>query len=301
MPSKKTEIIEALFRAKTDHRTGELRDTVVTRTELMEAIRSYNQGRPEGERLSPGNPANFLKDVVRKRSNQIWPSAVFERGYTGRQKAGNDAVFEFVPVAPGQAEPFPALGIDVPPANEARKVESLSLPLASRRLGRSDEPWLAQVAIRLRLIELHLATCSPRRFLQLDHLQMSVKLRKSEIDALFLGIEDVGEGRSREVLVTCEAKALHDEIVLEQIQRQVTAVFAMRAVTQEEIIPVALKALGPSLVHVVEFEGVRREEAAPDLRVVSNALYELTPPVPGIGQTNRSGGDAPRTSRRVRR
>jgi hypothetical protein len=43
--------------------------------------------------------------------------------------------------------------------------------------------------------------------------------------------------------------------------------------------------VGRSLLHVVEFQTVARDEASAlaSLTVVSDAIYELHPPVPGIG------------------
>src|SRR5262249_11906998 len=148
---------------------------------------------------------------------------------------------------PGQTEAFPEC---VPPPDAALphyKIESLSLPLASRRLGRSDEAWLVQVLIRLRVIETHLAMFSQRRIVQLDHLQMSVKLRKSEIDALFLAIEqgDPANPESlQEVIVCCEAKQMHDDILPDQILGHVEAVFNTKSVQQSLVLPIAVKAIG---------------------------------------------------------
>lgn len=120
------------------------------------------------------------------------------------------------------------------------KIESLSLPLASRRLGRRDEPWLVQVLIKLRVIETHLAMFSQRKIVQLDHLQMSVKLRKSEIDALFLALEheDPAHPESvHEVIVCCEAKQMHDDILEDQMLGHVEAVFKAKGVQQDLALP----------------------------------------------------------------
>ena len=69
------------------------------------------------------------------------------------------------------------------------KIETISMPLATRRLGRKDEPWLIQVLVKLRIIETHMALFSNRKIIQLDHLQMNMKLSKTEIDALFLRLK----------------------------------------------------------------------------------------------------------------
>jgi hypothetical protein len=238
--------------------------------------------------LSNRNPANFFKDFIRKKrsANQNWPVTVWERGYTARQVTGNNACFEFVPILPDQEFPFPESVIPAPSSKTPRhRVESASLPLASRKLGRSDEPWLVQVLVRLRVIETHLALFSERNIVQLDHLQMSVKLSNTEIDALFLAVEQIGPGETRETIVCCEAKGVRDDILEDQVIRQIQAVFGMAGVSQNWVLPIAVKALRPSEIHVVEFEAVERA-AAPGLttlKIVSGAVYEFVPPIPGIG------------------
>jgi hypothetical protein len=183
---------------------------------------------------------------------------------------------------PGQTIPFP-LDIVPGPTNKTPhyKVESVSLPLASRRLGRKDEPWLVQVLVRLRVLETHLALCSKRHIVQLDHLQTNVKLSGAEIDALFLATEE----DQQEIIVCCEAKGIRDDVIVSQILGEVKALFRTR-ITQDLILPIAVKALAPSRVFVVEFETVGREDADEknSLEVASAALYDFVPPIPGIGQ-----------------
>ena len=99
-------------------------------------------------------------------------------------------------------------------------MESVSLPLASRRLGRGDEPWLIQVVARLRVVESHFSLVSRRSVRQLDLLQLNVKLSGTEIDALFLAQEEVAPGVFEEVIVTCEAKGIRDDILEDQILKQ---------------------------------------------------------------------------------
>ncbi len=171
-------------------------------------------------------------------------------------------------------------------ATPVHLIESTSLPLASRQLGRSDEPWLIQIAVRLRVIETHLALFSPRQFIHVDHLQMSVKLQPSEIDALFLATERIGEADLREVIVCCEAKSLRDDLVEEQLVRQIKTIFRQKAVIQDIALPVTLKAVGISQIYVVEFDPIIRSDAAhlDALVVASEAVYHLKPEVPGIGE-----------------
>lgn len=304
MPSPKTQIVEALFNERWDEQAGSLRQPVIMLQEVTTAIQRWNQEHPD-DQLSARNPANFFKDLTRRRAtaNASWPTSVFERGYTARQVTGASRCFEFVPVRENQTEPFP-LSVPAPTDDTPRhEITSAVLPIASRAFGRSDEPWLLQVAVRLRVIETHLSLFSSRkdRIRQVDHLQNSVKLRESEIDAIFLGIEEITPGEFQQFIITCEAKREHEDLNLEQLVRQPQAAFKTEAVTQDVIVPMALKVVGHSKIHVIEFAEVRREdaEALETLTIESDAVYSLLPPVEGIGpQTRRnrnrraSGGDA---------
>jgi hypothetical protein len=240
LSSRKTDIIERLFLKRWDSTTTSLSNPIVTLEDVSEAIREHNAANPAARLMSDRNPANFFKDFIRvkERANANWPKSILDRGYTARQVTGGNLCFEFVPLAPGQSVPFPFNTVPPPTEHTPRhRIESASLPLASRRLGRRDESWLVQVLIRLRVIETHLALFSTRTFVQIDHLQMSVKLTISEIDALFLGIEQLKSGSTREVLISCEAKGLRDDILEDQVLRQVQAIFSMRDVAQDTVIP----------------------------------------------------------------
>ena len=266
-------------------------DPLVTLQDLSKAIQNYNSSQKHRP-LSDRNPANFFKDFVRnkRRANKNWPRQILDAGFTARQVTGSGRSFEFVSLAEGQEEPFPLNAIPEPTEHTPRfKVETISMPLASRRLGRKDEPWLIQVLVKLRIIETHLALFSARKIIQLDHLQMNVKLSRSEIDALFLALEDVGEDVRREVLVTCEAKGKNDDILETQVLEQVRAAFRFRLASSVEavgVLPMAIKAFAPSQIFVVEFESITEEQSktATTLTVASSAIYELTPPIPGIGK-----------------
>lgn len=281
--TRKTEIIQALFDARFDRVTKRLSSTVVTLEEVSAAIRANNLAHPDLAPMSTRNPANFFKDFIRKQepANKNWPRGVFEAGYTAVQVTSEGRCFEFIPILPGQTIPFPR---DVVPGPTDKtphfKIESLSLPLASRRLGRTDEPWLVQVLVRLRVLEMHLAICSKRRIIQLDHLQTNVKLSGAEIDALFLAIEQ----DQQELIVCCEAKSRRDDIIASQILGEVKALFRT-TITQDLILPVAVKAIGPSKIYVIEFEAVSRKDAESkrSLSVASTAVYDFVPSVPGIG------------------
>jgi len=143
-----------------------------------------------------------------------------------------------------------------------------------------------QVLVRLRVIETHLSLFSGRKVVQIDHLQMGMKLgSRSEIDAIFLALEEMDSGGLREVIVCCEAKGRRDDLLEDQLLSQIRAVFSMGEVVQEVVIPMGIKVVGPSEVYVAEFDEVARA-AAPamtSLSVVSEAVYKLVPPVPGIG------------------
>jgi hypothetical protein len=198
--------------------------------------------------LSKRNLANFFKDFIRVKSsaNRRWPKSVWDRGFTATQATGSGLCFRFVAASKGMREPFPNVLV---PSDELlrnpHKIQSVSLPTASRRLGRADETWLAQIAVRLRLIETHFAIFSGRRIVQIDHLQMGLKLGRAEIDALFLMQEgDPLSGETtEEILVYCEAKGMKDDILEDQILNGVRALAKIPSIRQNRIIPTAIKSL----------------------------------------------------------
>lgn len=285
MASYKTEVIEYLFNERWSSDTGEPTDTVVTLAEVQAGIQAYNAR--HGTSWSDRNPANFFKDFIRRResANRNWPRSVLDRGYTARQLTGSGQAFAFVLLEPGQTEAFPVERIPPPTAATPRHViQSVSLPLASRKLGRAEETWLTQVLVRLHVVETHLAVYSPRTFTQIDHLQMSMKLRRAEIDSVYLGLEETVLGDSRHTLIACEAKGRSDDILADQIMAQAKSM-ARLSVDFDYILPMAAKILGSKGIHLVEFEAVKRVDV-PELErlsIASEALYQLSPPVPGIG------------------
>lgn len=297
--SHKAPIIEAIFESLWDPANQKLKEPRVSYPQIKEQIALYN-AKNEGKSGLPSvdNPANFFKDFTRRRksANLWWPNSVFVRGYTARQLVGDKLSFEFVPVRPGQTEPFPVtvpLHTDQTPRH---RITSAVLPDASRRLGRSDEPWLIQVAVKLRVVETHLSLFSPRRnwIRQVDHLQNTLKLRKSEIDAVFLVTEEREPGQSSELMVTCEVKRSSEDLNMDQLLRQPVALFdAVKTV--DVVIPFGIRSVGKSLIHVVEFEAISRadaekignpkipsEEQINNLTIQSDAVYEIFPIVPGI-------------------
>jgi hypothetical protein len=286
MPSRKTTVIEQIFRERYNEETGEIGNRLVMLAEVSEAIRRYNRSNPTRQ-LSVNNPANFFKDFVRRRTraNKNWPEYVLSKGFTGRQVARESACFEFLPLLPGQEMAFPPVHFAGPSVTTPRHgIESVSMPVASRRLGRRDEAWLIQVVVRLRIVEAHFALVSRRKITQVDLLQLNVKLSKSEIDALFLVQEEMSNGQVEEVLVTCEAKTGSDDILESQILAQARAALSMGSSAHPHVIPLAVKSVGDSDVYVVEFEEVDGETATQfdALVVACDSLFEIRPPVPGI-------------------
>lgn len=286
MPTVKTAIIERLFRERWNEATRTLSSPTVTLEDVSQAIRAYNAlnvARP----MSTRNPANFFKDFIRNidSANANWPAYVLHCGFAARQVTGEGDCFRFVQLARDDVLPFPKSTFAMPTESTPRhQVESVSMPLASRRLGRNDEPWLVQVVARLRIVETHFSIYSRRPVRQVDLLQMSVKLQKTEIDALFLLIEQDESDRTREVMVTCEAKRGRDDILEGQILQQAKAAFSMMHIDQDTVVPIAVRCLAPSTIHVVEFAELRRESyrEVESLSVASDSVFEITPHVPGI-------------------
>lgn len=279
MASLKTEVVERLFDKHWDESTQTLRQSLMSLEDVAQAIRECNK--INGTSLSDRNPANFMKDLMRgANASNNWPASVAARRYTAYQRTGDGDVFEFVPYRDDQTEPFP----DVFKTREDAPrypVQSISLPLVTKMLGRSDETWLVQTAINLRVVETHFAVAASFPLIELSHLQMGIKLRQTEIDALFLG--KIGEIDNPEsVIVTCEAKHYKDPIIPTQIINQVQAAFTETKVSI--VIPIGLRAIRNVGFYVTEFEAVRREDASSldQLRLAADAIYELRPPVKGI-------------------
>ena len=279
MPSQKTKVIEHLFNKYWEQANGSLTKTLMSLDDVAQAIRECNE--VHGTTLSDRNPANFLKDLLRgANASQNWPVSVATKGFTGVQRTGEGECFEFIPYLPGQTEPFPD---DFPVRDDAPRypVQSISIPLVTKTLGRSDESWLIQTAVNLRVVETHFAVEAEFRLLELTHLQMGIKLRSTEIDALFLG--KIGEENDPEsVLVTCEAKQADDRIIPSQIVNQVQAAFSGAEV--ETVVPIGLRAIRGVGFYLTEFAAVQRANAQElqYLTLASDAIYMLCPPVKGI-------------------
>jgi hypothetical protein len=306
MASDKTVVVEEIW-ARLQAEGSNRR--VVHFDDVTEAIKECN--RRDGKKRSIKNPANFMKDLIRKDdASKNWPASLTAIRIGGRQRVGSDRVFEFVDFLPGQQEAFPNLYFPKP-GIALDELQSLSLPLASKALGRKDESWLIQVSVSLALLEQHMAIRSSLPVREIVHLQTGVKLANSEIDGLFRAILEDAEGNVEHVLLTCEAKQKGERILDHQIIEQVVAVTksVKASISDEEmpvrlIVPMAVKAIGDTgEVYVAEFEpwtldeALVHEDQLKQLKLASEGLYRLKPPVPGIG-FNRPKPKKPRKSRK---
>jgi hypothetical protein len=282
--SQKTIVIERIFDQLYEPATATLKRDIVTASDLEEAKRYCNEFLGATIKLD-SNPYNFMKDIVRgTRAAKIWPDRVRQLGYVGEQRTGDGNVFAFIPVVAGESEGFE---IDFRPTEDTPhyQVQSLSLPLASKALGRTDESWLLQVAVNLRIIETHFAIGEHRQIeaQELNHLQMDIKLRKVQIDALYLAkcVPSLNDP-SGSVLITVEAKQGNQRILTEQIARQVKAAF--ESTSNNLVVPTAIAAIRGKGMYVVEFKAVHRADIAAFETPVFHreAVFLLQPSVQGI-------------------
>jgi len=222
-----------------------------------------------------------MKDVIRGHgASGMWPQRLHDLRIGGRQITGDGKIFEFVPYEDGQTEAFPQIfgchdGVAV------HELQSVSMPLASKALGRDDETYLIQVAIKLGLVETHFALHSHLNVIELNHLQIGIKLRLTEVDSMYAATYMDDAGEKRPLIVTVEAKKRRQRILPEQIIRQVQAAFLETDV--DLVAPVALVSAGGG-IYVAEFTPIAREQSATlqGLELASEVLYMLKPPVKGI-------------------
>jgi len=276
MPSKKTPVIEWLFfnAVGFNPQTHEVGRPVVYMVDVANAIQATKA------QLDKDNIANFWKDLTRSNPDSHWPAAVLEAGYTGNDAIGhgNKAVFEFVRLPPGQRKAFkPALEPSEELKSNAHKVQSLSMPIATKELGRRDENWLAQVGVRLFVVETHFAVFSERDVKEVTFLQTGVKMGRGETDVAY-GLVD---GANDTWLVSVEAKGRREKIHEPQVLRAAKSL-AKTAAGKEVtgVIPFAIKIIGRSLIYTVEFNAIR--ESTDVLTVASQGVIELVPDVRGI-------------------
>lgn len=276
--SAKPAVIEEIFKNRWDPESGALSEPVVYMPDIAEAIRAL------GSPLSTDNLANFFKDIVRTPTrNKNFPKSVVAAGFTAQQAAGkgDKAVFEFIPLPEGAETAFPEHEPSPETLESPILVQSLSLPIEARRLGRQDESWLAQAVAGLRLIELHLAMHSDHHLVAIAHLMTNMKLGSGEIDSMWRGVIENEDGEGEPILIPAEMKSRNEVLELEQVQRGALAaeVEAERKLQRTgAVLPMAVKVLPDHLVWVVEFHMDFKDE----LRIASDAVYRPAPSIPGI-------------------
>lgn len=311
--SKKTKVIEILFErfwpSGTPRPVGRM---IVDNDMVVEAIAARNK-REGGKELSRKNPANFLKDLIRKRTcNSNWPDKLKGQKITARQVYGKKQVFEFIDYGADDKEPFPDR-FDPVPDLPVMPFEALSIPVEARDLGRQDEPWLIQVTVSQRVLYTHLAVIARQAGLNvstLAHLQVSVKTQP-EIDATFIATlapEKHGDPPVR-VYVTAEAKQLNERILEHQIREQVRVAFAITAQLKgsekiDAVMPVVFQVVEYSHqkaglltktqgIYVVQFQVIERAVFEKEFKIgeklhelpliiQSRAIFEPMPPIRGI-------------------
>ncbi|GGF33371.1 hypothetical protein GCM10011321_25670 [Youhaiella tibetensis] len=279
---EKALLIKHIFDDLWIEETNSLKKTIIIDEDLRTA--RVELGKLIPLKIKVGNPNNFFKDIVRKKAAyRLWPASLRDKGWTGEQRTGDGKVFEFVRIT----EEWPDnLQIDYGPTEDTPRfiVQTLSIPLWTKELGRNDEPWLLQSAVNLRVVETHFSTAEKSQLpaLSVTHLQMDLKLRKTQIDALYLLQYDQGAARpSGFAHVTVEAKQHNQRIVVEQVGWQAEA--ALKNQKADYVVPLALAAVRGEGIYVVEFEMIKRgDEVPPRLKVFRDALYLLRPKLVGI-------------------
>lgn len=277
--SQKPVVIERIYQQLLKKDGSGLQRTVVTNDDVVEAINWCRKN--VGSSLSANNPANFLKDVIRGRNaSAMWPASLKKARIGARQVTGDGRVFEFWPYLEGQSQPFPdRFGYHA--AVERHRIQSVSMPMASKELGRDDETYLIQVAVKLNVVETHFALYSPINVIELNHLQIGIKLRLCEVDSLFAATYLDGERKAHRLVITAEAKKKNQRILEEQVMQQVRAAFQETSVNL--VVPIALTAVAGG-IYLAEFKAVKRDElnSFDELTMETERLYELLPAVQGI-------------------
>lgn len=284
MPSKKTQVIEWIFNQRFDPASGTLSDPVVTMADISKGISGTGCG------LSEGNLANFWKDLTRtgkKGLDANWPVSAANFGFGATDGIGRGGQFVFVRVPPGCSSPAFDF-VDFNPALPSTRLQSLSMPLAMRSLGRPSENWQSQVAARLDVVASHFAFHSPRNVHprsvhEVNFLQTGVKVGgTSEIDATFSLTADDGQW-----LVAAEVKGRSEQFYLPQIKRAAVKLGEMAQSGKSPalsgitgVIPLGIKVVAKSMLWIVEFEPVT--DPALPLTKAAEGVFELVPHVPGV-------------------
>ncbi|MHB8139925.1 MAG: hypothetical protein ACYDHD_01490 [Vulcanimicrobiaceae bacterium] len=316
--SKKPEVFEHLFHWRYDTggerspRWDEVTQTMPEDRRLVYSHEVLKAIVATKTKLGDNQAANFTKDFLRKKSRSTnWPKSLADLRWTMKQVTGKDASsgfarnFLFKPYADGQTDPFPDEW-PIPANFERHAVQSVTLSFASKQIARLDEPRLMQIAVDLRVVETHVALFSPLstdqyKVVHMDHLQMGLKLRGSEIDGLYLAEFQDEKGTLHPALITVEAKK-HDEFVnSSQIVAQVEHASGL-GVTVDLIVPLALKHADGGMF-IFEYAPFEPPQGAPferdsvdadDLKCVKVVFYSIEPKVIGLsGRVRR-----PKTTKR---
>lgn len=281
--SEKNHVFERLFAERYDPATRTLKSAMVTLDEVAEAIRALVQAGTIS--LSDRNPANFIKDYLRSsKRNDNWPASIRSAGFTARQRTGVGQCFEFIPLPPGDL-PFP--DDFLPTGSEAEFIaQTLSLPVTTREIVRVDEQSVAQIAVKLHVLE-HFLASSPKAtgwgVREITHLQNNVKLRSSEIDALYQAVAHTERGT--EIGAVAVEVKIGDPIIAEQIEKQALAILDDPSFSF--CIPTILKRFKKGELVAMHLDPVRRDDILPDGTlplggIAHSARYEFKPPLPKI-------------------
>jgi hypothetical protein len=309
--SKKPAIFEHLFQWRYDvdgNRTPRWDDVARTIPEDRRLVFSHEVKKAIEETKTPlgdNQAANFAKDFLRKKSRSSnWPKSLADKRWTMKQVTAKDRVtglarhFLFKPYAEGQTDPFPDEW-PIPAEFDKHSIQSVTLSVASKQIARLDEPRLMQIAVDLRVVETHFALFSPLstesyKVVHMDHLQMGLKLRGSEIDGLYLAEFQDDNGGLHPVLITVEAKK-HDEFVnSSQVVAQVEHASGL-GVTADLIVPIALKHADGGMF-IFEYDPFKPPSGASfekdsvdadELERVRTIFYSIEPQVKGLSQRAR--------------
>lgn len=289
--SQKVPVISALFGDQSRWDQDRMIRSHVTLEEVAQAIEEYNKVSQRIVKLSSRNPANFFKDVGRKARSfaNIWPKELAERGFLGRALKGEGNCFEFYVASSEELESFfRAFDGERYPKDLAKvikqPVQSLSIDVMTRALARKDENLLQSVAVRLNIPEQHVALHDlGHQFLHLGHVQSNMKLRKAEVDGLYLGRLVSGAV----VIIILEAKGASDDLNYDQIAGQMGAVKGMAqirkminqlgsSVDQAKILPMGMKLVSRKNLETSIERSIPAEDGKFFLYVCDFGLHEFS-------------------------
>ncbi len=309
--SKKPTVFEDLFQRCYDEKGNETPrwdDATQTIPEQKRLVYSHEVLRAIAAteaKLGDNQAANFTKDFLRTKSRSTnWPKMIAEKQWTIQQVTGRDTRtrlarnFIFKPYNNGQTDPFPDEW-PIPKKYKKHRVQSVTLSVASKQIARLDEPRLMQIAVSLRIVETHFALFSPlstakNKVVHMDHLQMGLKLRGSEIDGLYLANFEDDAGVLHPVLITVEAKTTNEFVNSSQVVAQVEHASGL-GVTADSIVPLVLKHVdgGMYIFEYAPFEvpkgkPLERDSITPEsLDRTMTVFYCIEPSIGGISKKVR--------------